>query len=101
MEKIKLVLVLFFLFEIFDIIFTFSGISQYGIRYEKNVFIASLIQSYGFFTVSVFKFGLASAAILVIYYLHLKFRKSYLFYISLLLLIIAVYGVGSNLYMLL
>ncbi len=100
--KIKFVLAAFVLLEILDAALTFIGISHSGLTFEKNVFIRNLIAGFGFLPVAAIKVFASAAFALLINYFYGKFERyrKYLFYLSVLLMLVAFYGVGSGVYVL-
>lgn len=98
--KTKNILVGFVLLEALDAVLTGFGIYSRGLSFEKNLFIRSLIESYGFLLVSFLKVALSLAIAYSIFTLNEKFKKQkkFLFYFSILLCLIAGYGVFSSIY---
>lgn len=103
MEKIKIILAAFVLLEILDAALTFFGISQRGLFFEKNLFARDFIASFGFLPVAAVKVFASAAFALIINYFYCRFEKygKMFLYLSVLLMLIAFYGAGSNAYVLL
>ncbi len=101
-QKIKIILAAFVLFEILDAVLTFLGISQRGLVFEKNLFARNFISSFGFLTIAMIKVFVSAAFALMINYFYGRFEKyrKMLFYLSVLLMMIAFYGAGSSVYVL-
>ena len=101
-QKIKIVLAAFVIFEILDAMLTFIGISQRGLFFEKNLFVRNFIASFGFLPVAAIKVFASVAFALMINYFYGRFEKyrKMLFYLSVLLALIAFYGAGSSVYIL-
>lgn len=102
MQKIKIILAGFVFLEMLDAALTFSGISQRGLIFEKNLFIRSLIEGFDFLPVAAAKVIISGIFALLINYLYSKFEnyRKLLFYLSILLLLVAFYGAGSSIYIL-
>lgn len=100
--KIKIILAAFVIFEILDAALTFAGISQRGLGFEKNIFAKNLIASFGFLPVAAIKVFASAAFAFLINYLYSRLERygKYLFYLSVLLMLMAFYGVGSGVYVL-
>lgn len=100
--KIRIILAAFILLEILDAALTFFGISQRGLFFEKNLFARNFIASFGFLPVAAIKVFASAAFAFMINYLYGRFEKckKYLFYLSILLSLIAFYGAGSSVYVL-
>ncbi len=89
--------------ESLDAALTFFGISQSGLVFEKNVFIRNLIAGFGFLPVAAIKVFASAVFAFLINYFYGKFERyrKMLFYLSVLLALIALYGVGSSVFVLL
>lgn len=101
--KIKAVLVAFVLLEVLDAALTFFGISQRGLMFEKNLFVRNFIANFGFLPIAVIKIALSAAFAFLINYFYVRFEeyRKMLFYLSVLLMLVAFYGTGSSVYVLL
>ncbi len=101
-QKIKIVLAAFVLFEVLDAALTFFGISQHGLLFEKNLFVRNFISGFGFFPIAAIKVFASAAFALMINYLYGRFEiyGKALFYLSVLLMLVAFYGAGSSVYIL-
>ncbi len=101
-KRIKIILAGFVLLEILDAVLTFYGISQRGLIFEKNLFVRNFILSFGFIPVAAAKIIISGIFALLINYLCNKFEnyRKFLFYLSILLLLVAFYGAGSSVYIL-
>jgi|GEM_PF-5422169 len=102
-DKIKIVLAAFVLLEVLDAALTFIGISQRGLFFEKNLFARNFIASFGFLPIAAIKIVVSTAFALLINYFYGRLEKygKMLFYLSVLLALIAFYGAGSSVYVLL
>lgn len=103
MKNIKIVLAAFVLLEALDAALTFFGISQRGLLFEKNLFVRNFIASFGFLPIAAIKIVLSVVFAFLINYIYKKFKKyrKMLFYLSVLLMLVASYGAGSSVYVLL
>ncbi len=99
----KIILAVFVLLEVLDALLTFFGISQRGLAFEKNFFVRNFISSFGFLPIAAIKIITSAAFAFLINYFYGSFEKyrKYLFYLSVLLALIAFYGAGSSAYVLL
>lgn len=103
MNKIKIILAAFVLLEVLDAALTFIGISQRGLFFEKNIFARNFIADFGFLPIAAIKVFTSAAFALLINYFYSRLEKygKMLFYLSVLLMLIAFYGTGSSVYVLL
>lgn len=101
-KKVKIILAAFVLLEILDAVLTFFGITQLGLGFEKNVFARNLIESFGFVPIALIKVAASAAFAVMINYFYGKFKnyRKLLLCLSVLLMLIALYGAGSSAYVL-
>lgn len=100
--KIKIILAAFVLLEALDAALSFFGIAVHGLSFEKNIFIRNLILSLGFFTIAAIKIAISIAFAVLISYFYDNYKnyRKFMIYLSVVLLLIALYGVGSSVYIL-
>ena len=103
MKRIHFVLMVFVLFQLADVLLTGYGITVNGIGFEKNVLMKNIIIVYGFVFVSVIKMLISSLIVIGIILMFNRFEKKrkYLFYLSIFVSFIPLYGILSSLYVLL
>jgi hypothetical protein len=101
--KFKYMLILFVILEMFDFLLSFYGTSITGLGFEKNLFMRSMIETYGIITVLIIKISVAAFIPLCLNYLYNRFSsyRKHLLYLSVALCIIAAYGFLSSVYALL
>ncbi len=94
MDKLKLLAILFAIFQLSDFAVSYIGISTKGISFERNAFAVYFVENFGVFSLLLFKMTLSSLVLFTAF----KYNNKQFLFVYILITILALYGLLSAIY---